>query len=72
VLEPEENDAPDALAILIAGGLVARHHHGLEPSLLLRCLRRQAGLTQTEVAALAGVRQPRVSDVERGRAEPRW
>ena len=67
-----ENIKPDAQSVLVAGTLAARLHPGLDPARLFRLLRRGSRLTQKEVAERAGVRQARVSDLETGRAEPRW
>lgn len=38
----------------------------------LRALRRAAGLTQTQLAAVSGVPQPEISRYENGRTEPTY
>jgi transcriptional regulator with XRE-family HTH domain len=38
---------------------------------MLRYARRRAGLTQRQLAAAAGVPQPTIARIERGRADPR-
>ena len=65
-------EEPSPTAVLLAGRFAARNHPGLEPRVLIRCLRRGLGLSQTALAERAGLRQPRVSEIESGRNEPRW
>jgi transcriptional regulator with XRE-family HTH domain len=44
----------------------------MSPSTILRQARREAGLTQAELALRVGVSQPEIARVERGNANPTW
>lgn len=48
-----------------------RYHRRVSSALLLRQARRNAGLSQRELAALAGTSQPAIARYESGRGEPR-
>ncbi|MDE2141226.1 MAG: helix-turn-helix transcriptional regulator [Elusimicrobia bacterium] len=67
-----EYTPPESLSILLAGRHAARKHRGLDPDRLIRCLRKGAKLSQREVARRAGLRQARLSEIERGLAPARW
>lgn len=42
------------------------------PGALLKLARRKKGLSQRELAQLAGVRQPTIAEIESGRRQPSW
>ena len=63
---------PESLSILLAGTRVSWRHRGLEPGKLVRCLRRGARISHRVIAARAGMRQARVSDIEREGSKARW
>src|ERR1700737_4120004 len=44
----------------------------MSPSALVRQARREAGLTQAELARRVGVSQPEIARLERGNSNPTW
>lgn len=75
------NEALDALDSLVAerGGLSADERRAFDEALPLlalgwqiRAARAAKGLSQAQVAALAGLSQPRIAEIERGSVNATW
>lgn len=66
--EAEDN----GIWILMAGNWAVKRHPSVPPGELVRRLRRGARITQTSAANEAGLQRTRVSEIERGHADPRW